>query len=85
MEQIRAEVRIEDQKLENQNAKEQRALDLQIAQMEYDAKQTELQIAQVQHQADGEQKMKQIALSEQNKNARHQSEIAVKAEMGTGI
>ena len=85
IENIRANVRIKDQELENSNAEAQRTLDLRIAEMELEGQQMQLQIAQVQNQQNNDAKMKQIALKEQNANARFKSEMVVKETTGTGI
>ena len=84
-EKIRAEVRIKDQEMENQNSEAQRQLDLQIAQMEFEAKKLDLQIAQTQNQRNNENKLKEIALREQNENARFEAEVALKQSGKTGV
>ncbi len=85
IEKLRSEVRIKDQELENQNAEAQRQLDLQIAQMEFEAKKLDLQIAQTQNQQNNQAKLQEIALKEKNANARFKAEAAIKQEQGTGI
>jgi len=85
IEKMRAEVRIKDQELENQNSEAQRTLDLQIAQMEFEAKQLDLKIAQVQNQENNQAKLQEIALREKNQNARFEYEANLKNVHGTGI
>ena len=60
-------------------------MDLQIAQMEFEAKKLDLQIAQTQNQRNNENKLKEIALREQNENARFEAEVALKQSGKTGV
>ena len=85
IEQIRAQTRLEDQNLESALAEKQMQVDIQLAQMELQRKEIDSQIAITNNQANNDSKMQQIALTQQNNNARMEAELAVKRELGTGI